>query len=46
MELFLFSFLAAGAMPAPSLSSGAFAQHSTQVRLCLKRFPGPPKCRA
>ncbi len=39
----LFSFLAAGATLAPSLSSGTYAQHYLQVRLCLKLFSGPPK---
>jgi hypothetical protein len=39
----LLSFLAAGATPAPWLSSGTYAQHYAQVRRCLKRFAGPPK---
>jgi hypothetical protein len=43
MELFLFSFPGAGAMPAPSFSSGAYAQHRMQVRCCLKHLPGPPE---
>jgi hypothetical protein len=42
----LLSFLAAGATLAPSLSSGTCAQHSMRVRLCLKRFSGPPKYQA